>query len=75
LVTFKDAAPIAKPVEKKKPTSPFFLFFMEKRRELLAEQPHLITPEVGRYGTVENGDFFYLTSSVLRIWTRDLVLY
>jgi hypothetical protein len=22
---------------------------MEKRRELLAEQPHLTTPEVGRY--------------------------
>jgi hypothetical protein len=49
LGTFKDAAPITKPVEKKKPTSPFFLFFMEKRKELLAEQPHLTTPEVGRY--------------------------
>jgi hypothetical protein len=48
LGTFKDAAPITKPVEKKKPTSPFFLFFMEKRKELLAEQPHLTTPEVGR---------------------------
>jgi hypothetical protein len=46
---FKDAAPITKPVEKKKPTSPFFLYFMEKRRELLAEQPQLTTPEVGRY--------------------------